>query len=216
MLYPCRTKLFKAGVLMLKVIKKIFDVITSLLVAAAVILVVLLVGVRLFGIEPFTVLSGSMEPRYHVGSVIYVEEVDPRELSVGDALTFTINGTIITHEIINIVDAQNPNDMLFETQGLTNNVSDGNIPVSNIIGRPVYTIPYLGYVAEYVQKPAGLMGIAAVIVILLLISFILDILAGGKKDAVASDNQCSISDSQDDPDESTDEDIKNNKEDKKQ
>ncbi len=201
---------------MIKVIKKIYDAIISLLVAAVVILVILLVGVRLFGIKPFTVLSGSMEPRYHVGSVIYVEEVDPRELSVGDALTFTVNGTVITHEIINIVDAPNPNDMLFETQGLTNNMSDGSIPVSSIIGRPVFSIPYLGYVAEYVQKPTGLIGVASVIVILLLISFILDILAGGKKDVAASDDQSSISDSHSDPDESEDEDIKNNKEDKKQ
>lgn len=199
---------------MIKVIKKIYDAIISLLVAAVVILVILLVGVRLFGIKPFTVLSGSMEPRYHVGSVIYVEEVDPRELSVGDALTFSVNGTVITHEIINIVDAQSTGDMLFETQGLTNNVSDGYIPVSSIIGRPVFTIPYLGYVAEYVQKPVGLMGIACAIVILLLISFILDILAGDKKGV--ADNQCSISDSHLDPDESADEDIKHNKEDKQQ
>ena len=212
---PLSHKIVKGrSFLMIKVIKKIYDAIISLLVAAVVILVMLLVGVRLFGIKPFTVLSGSMEPRYYVGSVIYVEEVDPRELSVGDALTFSVNGTVITHEIINIVDAQSTGDMLFETQGLTNNVSDGYIPVSSIIGRPVFTIPYLGYVAEYVQKPAGLMGIACAIVILLLISFILDILAGDKKGV--ADNQCSISDSHSDPDESADEDIKHNKEDKQQ
>ena len=77
---------------MIKVIKKIYDAIISLLVAAVVILVMLLVGVRLFGIKPFTVLSGSMEPRYHVGSVIYVEEVDDVTFEVPSQTEIIVKG----------------------------------------------------------------------------------------------------------------------------
>lgn len=45
-----------------KTIKKIWNIITNIIVVLAVILAVALVGVRLVGLQVFTVLSGSMEP----------------------------------------------------------------------------------------------------------------------------------------------------------
>ena len=72
-----------------KAIKIIWNTITSILVAAAVILAILMVGARLVGLQVFTVLSGSMEPTYHVGSLIYVKDVDPFELEAGDVITFS-------------------------------------------------------------------------------------------------------------------------------
>lgn len=71
-----------------KTIKKIWNIITSVIVALAVLLAVALVGVRLAGLQVFTVLSGSMEPNYHVGSLIYVKNVDYKELESGDVITF--------------------------------------------------------------------------------------------------------------------------------
>ena len=58
-------------------IKKAWNVVSSILVALVVILALLLVGARLVGLQVFTVLSGSMEPTYHTGSLIYVNKVDP-------------------------------------------------------------------------------------------------------------------------------------------
>ena len=40
---------------------------TSLLIAAAAVLLVAFAGVRLVGLTPYAVLSGSMEPEYPVG-----------------------------------------------------------------------------------------------------------------------------------------------------
>ena len=50
-------------------IRKAWDVVTNILVVAIVILAILLVGARFAGFKVFTVLSGSMEPAYHTGSV---------------------------------------------------------------------------------------------------------------------------------------------------
>jgi len=50
--------------------KKIWNTITTLLVILVMILALLLVGARFIGFQVFTVLSGSMEPNYHVGSLI--------------------------------------------------------------------------------------------------------------------------------------------------
>ena len=64
----------------MKKLKKLFNIITSTLTALAVLLAVLLAGVRLFGVQVFTVLSGSMEPCYHTGSIIYVIKKAPEEI----------------------------------------------------------------------------------------------------------------------------------------
>ena len=56
-------------------IRKTWNVISSILVALVVLLALLLVGARLFGLQVYTVLSGSMEPTYHTGSLIYVKKV---------------------------------------------------------------------------------------------------------------------------------------------
>ena len=50
-----------------KSLKKIWNVISSILVALVVLLALLLVGARVVGLQVFTVLSGSMEPTYHTG-----------------------------------------------------------------------------------------------------------------------------------------------------
>ena len=45
-----------------KALKKAWDIITTILVIAVVVFVILLAGVRLVGLKPYAVLSGSMEP----------------------------------------------------------------------------------------------------------------------------------------------------------
>ena len=60
----------------MKAVKKIWDWISGILVAVVVLLAIALVGVRVVGLQPYVVLSGSMEPAYHVGSLIYVKSVD--------------------------------------------------------------------------------------------------------------------------------------------
>lgn len=195
---------------MLKTIKKIYNVISAAVIAVIIILALLLVGVKLIGLEPYTVLSGSMEPKYHVGSVIYVKDVDPKELKVGDPLTFKHQGATVTHEIIEIVPADDPNEMKIVTQGLTNNISDGEIPVSNIIGKPVFSIPYLGYVAQHLQNPKGMFSAICVVIVLLVLSGLLDYLTDDKKKR-APDNSSVFPDPSADPDGCREDNINDNK-----
>jgi len=184
---------------LLKKIKKIYNAITTAILAGVLVLLLLLVGVRLIGLKPYAVLSGSMEPKYHVGSIIYVKEADPAELKVGDPLTFTKSGATVTHEIIYIIGSNDPEKILFETQGLTNNVSDGYIPVSSIIGKPVFTIPYLGYVSVFFQTPIGLFGAICFIIMTLMISLTLELLADKSKKAEKSQKPSVLHGEEDDP-----------------
>ena len=146
------------------------NIIGTVFVVLAVILAAALVGVRLVGIRPYAVVSGSMEPVYPTGSLLYVRRVAADTLAVGDAITFMLDeDTVATHRIIEIIPDEE--DVLrFRTQGDANDTPDG-APVheKNIIGKPLFAIPYLGYFAHFVQKPPGLylaIGFAAVLVVL--------------------------------------------------
>ena len=70
----------------MKIFRKLWNVVTSILIAVVVIIAILLAGVKLFGYIPYTVLSGSMEPEIKTGSIVYVKEADPDDIKVGDIL----------------------------------------------------------------------------------------------------------------------------------
>lgn len=169
---------------MKKSVKRVWNFISGILVALAVLLAVALVGVRLIGLDVYTVLSGSMEPEIHVGSVIYVKEVDYRELKVGDVLTFMLNeNTVATHRITEVlVDEEDPTTIRFFTKGDANDSGDGSsVHYKNIIGSPVFSIPYLGYVADYIQNPPGTYVTIAAGAVLLILVFLPDIFGDEKK-----------------------------------
>ena len=103
-------------------IKKIGNVVTTVLVVAVVLLAIALVGVRLFGLQVYTVLSGSMEPAYPVGALLYDKKVDPAQLGPGDVITFMLDEeTIVTHRIVEVVpDEEDPSVIRFRTKGDAN------------------------------------------------------------------------------------------------
>lgn len=151
---------------MSKQVQKVCNAISTAAVVLVVILALLLVGVRLVGLRPMCVLSGSMEPTYHTGSLIYVKPCAPEDVQVGDAITFVLNEDldVVTHRVISI-DAENEH---FYTQGDANDAPDG-APVyfKNLIGRPVFTIPYLGYVSHWVSNPPGMYLAIAIAIVLI-------------------------------------------------
>ena len=169
----------------MRAIKKIWNVITTLLVAAAVVLTVALVGVRLIGFQPYMVLSGSMEPTYHVGSLIYVKAVDYKTLKAGDPITYMISqDTVVTHRIVEVVaDEKEAETIRYVTKGDANDAADGSmVHYKNIIGKPVFCIPYLGYVCNYIQNPPGMYIAIAAGALLVFFVFLLDVFASDDKE----------------------------------
>ncbi len=159
-------------------VKKVWDIVSSVLVGLVVLLAVLLVGARLVGLQVFTVLSGSMEPTYHTGSLIYVKKVDPSTIKEGQPITFLLDeDTVATHRVVAIVpDAEDPTVIRFRTKGDANEAEDGGlVHYKNVIGTPIFSIPRLGYLAEYIQHPPGMYVAISVGAILLLLVFLPDI-----------------------------------------
>lgn len=162
-------------------IKKIWNGINGVLIVLVLLMAFALVGVRLFGLDIYVVLSGSMEPAYQTGSVIYVKEADTDGLEAGDVITFYLNeDTIATHRIIEVVEKDG--ETAFRTKGDANEVEDGAaVAASQVIGTPVFTVPYLGYLVSYVHSTSGRYATIAVGTLLLLLIFLPDIIFGDEK-----------------------------------
>ena len=204
-------------------VKKALDIASIIALVAFILMVVLLAGVRLFGIEPHIVLSGSMEPEIMTGSLVYVKPISAEEaqnLKPGETVTFIVNsqGTKVTHKIYEVVgpsymknqhgeyilddngqqivakdDSGNP-IIMYTTYGINNKsetsptgytldgkLGVGNLGSSNVIGKPVFSIPLLGYVANFVQNPPGKY-ICIVVCVFLIVS---TIFSGSSKKAAA-------------------------------
>ena len=119
------------------------------------------------------VLSGSMEPVYHTGSVIYVQsKVDASALEEGQIITFRLTGdTIATHRIIEVVEENGA--VRYRTKGDANEVADGSlVDPARVIGTPKFSIPYLGFALTYIQSAQGRYAAIAVGALLLLIVFL--------------------------------------------
>ena len=153
-------------------VKRIWNIATTVIVAVIAVFVLFLAGVRLFGLQGYTVLSGSMEPVYKTGSVIYVKQTDTAELQKDDVITFYATGsTVATHRIIEVVEEDGVRR--FRTKGDANDIADGSlVDTQDIIGTPVFSVPYLGYALTYIQSPPGMYVALAVGAGLLLLVFL--------------------------------------------
>ena len=163
-----------------KKVKKVWDIVTTVLVVLVVIFAVFLMGSRLVGLQAFNVVSGSMEPTYSVGDLLYVKSVDPDSVKVGDPITFVLNEDLVvaTHRVIKI----DSEKRLFTTQGDANGSADAApVHFNNLIGVPVFAIPLLGYVSAYIQNPPGLYVAIGLGVLLLAVAFLPDMLPKKEK-----------------------------------
>jgi len=166
--------------------KKIWNIVSTTLVVIVVLCAVFLMGSRLIGFRVFNVISGSMEPFYSVGDLIYVKEVNPNEIEVGTPITFVLNEDLVvaTHRVIKI-DAENQH---FYTKGDANDTAD-SAPVhfNNVIGVPQFSIPLLGYVSDFIQHPPGMYITIGVGVVLIVAVFLPDMME--KKKVVVEESK---------------------------
>lgn len=169
-------------------LKKIWSIVSTALVVLMVLCAVFLMGSRIMGYQCYTVISGSMEPEYSVGDLIYVKKVDVNTIEVGDDITFILNEDLVvaTHRVVR-VDAENQH---FYTKGLANEIEDSEpVHFNNVIGVPQFSIPKLGYVSDFIQNPPGMYITIGVGVILILAVFLPDMI--GKKKNMDEDEEAS-------------------------
>ena len=76
-------------------IRKIANGLSTVVMVLVVLLALTLVGGRLFGMQTYAVLSGSMEPAYPTGALLYVRKVDPADIQPGQVITFLLDEHIL-------------------------------------------------------------------------------------------------------------------------
>lgn len=116
----------------------------------------------------YVVHTGSMSPGIPPESAVVVREGQYR---VGDVVSFTEHGSVVTHRLIAI----HP-DGTIETKGDANRSADPwRVPVADVIGRVVAAPHRLGYLLMYMRTPAG----GASLVVALLCLWQIWVLAAG-------------------------------------
>lgn len=154
-------------------LKKICGFLSGIILIILALLAGVLIIPKLMGYEEMAVLTGSMEPEYPVGSLIYVKKQDPETLQVGDVITYRLSGdTVVTHRIVEI----NTEEQTVTTKGDANESNDGQpIPFDSIVGRAEFKIPYLGFISMNIRTPKGIMAICGVLIAIILLTFIPEI-----------------------------------------
>lgn len=125
-------------------------------------------------IKILSVLSGSMEPQIHTGSLIFIKP--EAEYNIGDVVTRITEekNVTITHRIIEkeIVDGKT----MFTTKGDANNVADNEkVPQEKIVGKVFLNIPYLGYAVNFAKTKQGLILIIIIPAVIIVYEEILKI-----------------------------------------
>lgn len=135
----------------------VFTAATYLFFAAFAALAVFLAGVFLppsIGYQVRIVQTGSMEPAIPVGAVVVVRPADAYR--VGDVITYQRIGDAeaTTHRIV--ADEVIAGVLSYSVQGDANNAPDA-APVREheVLGKVWFSVPYLGYVLDFVRQPLG-------------------------------------------------------------
>ena len=148
-----------------RMIKRIFSILTTCMVAFAIILAIgVIIVPKAMGGQSLVVRSGSMSPTFNVGDLIVVKPVAPEELSVGDIVTFATESEIITHRIVTL--DYGPEGNMLITKGDDNRVKDRPIYHDQLRGRMEFRVPYVGYVSNFIGNHlAPTVGICVLILV---------------------------------------------------
>ena len=150
-----------------KITHKLVSTCMTILTILTVLIIAVFSTPYLFGFRVFAVVSGSMEPVYHVGALIFTEQVTPEEIHTGDCITYTYGSNTVTHRVIR-VDRKHGD---FITQGDANSTVDDPVSFSRLVGKTMdFSIPLLGYLVIWLKRTNDkLIFFLAMVVILLII-----------------------------------------------
>ena len=119
----------------MKSFSKAFGRIVLILTVVIALVASVFVVPKLFGINPYVVLSGSMEPQIHTGAIAFVNTKDTA-VKVGDVVTYRLaNDELVTHRIIKKDQSE------YTFQGDANDNPDARtVTQDQIVGKYLFSI----------------------------------------------------------------------------
>ena len=113
-----------------------------ILVALAIVGLGAAVVPRVMGMQSYAIISGSMEPAYPTGTLVYAEPADGASLQPGDVAAFWRDEDVIVHR----VEENNAEEGELITKGDANADLDIRpVPYQHVLGRIVASVPFVGY-----------------------------------------------------------------------
>ena len=141
---------------------KVCNIIGTILIVAVIVVCLAVTVPRLFGLNSYVVVSGSMTPAIPVNSLIYVKSCEPSTLQAGDVILFydSMDGTPITHRVVE----NDTDNQKIITKGDANNGIDMRPAIyANVEGRVVTHIPVVGAITGALGTAMGKIGAAMII-----------------------------------------------------
>ncbi len=149
--------------------KVIRAVINTVVVLVVVVLCVVFLLPRVFGYQPYMVVSASMKQSFPVGSLIFVRDAVPEEIEVGDPITFNSGTLTITHRVVAIDNSQRT----FTTKGDNNQTSE-RVSFDSLKGKALnFSVPYMGYFSAWFITTQGRMITIIILSCLLLLGMVI-------------------------------------------
>ena len=132
-------------------------------------------NISFFGYKQYIVMTGSMQPSYNIGDLIFEKEIAKEDIKLNDVITYSLeNGQdTVTHRVIDIIEENG--ETYYQFKGDNNNSPDPDlVTYEQIQGKVIYKIDRLGsLIAEFVSGTG---------VILILIIFILSYMKTNRKE----------------------------------
>jgi len=138
----------------MSILKVFYYIITSFIALVAFLLITSVLPIT-GNYKVMVVQSGSMAPAIKMGSVVAVKPAE--DYKIGDIITFgpySRTKSPTTHRIydIKVVNGQ----PRYITKGDANNAPDTReVAKKEIIGKVLFSVPYLGYAVAFAKKPLG-------------------------------------------------------------
>lgn len=115
------------------------------------------------------------EERIYKGDlVVSTNKFNYEDIKINDVVVYFNGKTLVCHRVIDKVNKNNVNYLI--TQGDANNINDGLIPLTDVKGKVINVIHYLGYINLYLTSPYGIFAVISVIFIIIVFLLINEIL----------------------------------------
>ncbi len=138
----------------MKLLKIIYYIVIVFIAVIALLLIISIFPIT-GNVKFMVVKSGSMMPAIKMGSIVMVKPVG--EYKIGDVISFgevTKTKASTTHRIYDIKVAGG--EPYYITKGDANeNPDQGEIPKREIIGKVLFSVPFVGYAVDFAKKPIG-------------------------------------------------------------
>ena len=107
---------------------------------------------RMLGMQTYAIISGSMEPAYPTGSLVYARPATADMLAAGDVIAFWRGEDVVVHRVEENVAVEKE----LVTKGDANGEVDLRpVPYADVLGKVAFSVPFVGYLTMALGDTSG-------------------------------------------------------------